>query len=166
MAPGKITRFSATDIVARARKLHEHKFHWQYADIDVLIRPRTTLESALMTQEAVKLTADIEKLAGTPDEPGLEEQARLRLRYALPCIYDTDGGEMWAEGDVEELLNLPMPALGELLDEVERVAGLTATQAEDIAKNSAPTTVGKSSLTSPDTAETSASSPTPISSPD
>lgn len=163
----KPIKFSAAEIVKKVRKINDHTFHWKAADVKLLIRARTGPEYVLMAQEMARVEKDMldPELKDTADEPTALDLYRIRLRYAIPCLYDPESGEeMFAENDVDELMTLPIPALNELFAECDRVSNFTKEQVEETGKNSVETGDAKSSSVSPPPAETPTSSPIPASS--
>lgn len=161
MAPGKIISFTASDLVAKARKLRSTSYHWEALDLDVVIRPRTVTETAALFDEGQRLAKEQEEYAGTADAVPSIESYRLRMRYAIPCILDREGAQVLTEADVEELLSIDVASLNEILTEVDAVSNFTQAQREEQAKNSAETEAAKSSSVSPAAVAIPGSSPTP-----
>lgn len=153
---------SAREIVALHKARSYQQWHWDALDLDFLIRPRSSAETALLADEGQRLTTDIEQYAGTVDAPGMIEQLRLGLRAALPLLLDPETKEPYFGIDeVDDLLELPMAAINELIEAANRASNFTEADAETAAKNSGETAASSIGAVSPSAAATSTSSPTP-----
>jgi len=154
---------SAKEIVAAHREKMLKPWHSDTLDMDFLIRERTGAEAAQLSDEAARLTADVEKYAGTPDAPEAVEQLRLGLRAAIPILLDPETKEpRFGIDEVEDLLEFPLAVYTELTNAAAAGGTFTKAQAEEDEKNSAAEGETNSSSASPVPAATSTSSPTPI----
>ncbi len=154
---------SVREIVALHKARMTRPWHSDLLDMNFLIRPRTAAEVAQLSDEGGRLTADMERYKGTPDEPGGIEQLRIGIRSAIPLLLDPDTHEpRFGIDEIDDLLDLPMEVINELVNAANETGVFTKAQADDAAKNSVEIIGGNSSLISPDTAATSTSSPTPM----
>jgi hypothetical protein len=154
---------SVAEIVAKARANRSEPFFWEGPDIDVLVRPRTADETAMVVLAEQRLVEAAEQYKGTSDEPEPAEYLRLSLRVCAPCILDPDTREpLFTADDVDALMEMDTPSLNAIIGKVNTLSNFTRKQAEEAEKNSVTTDDASMSSVSPSAAATPASLPTPI----